>query len=148
MKATGKILIAAVLSIFMVTLATESEARRGTYRGRGHLSRPGHFKSGHKRSFERGHYTRSPKHHYRNGYYGYGVKHRYGYKRSLYDHRHYRPRLYYGHGYRNGFTLHLGHGLYGRYGYGKYHPFRYPDWRGYFYNGYKRNRYFADYLGW
>ena len=156
MKATGKILIAAVLSIFMVTLAAESEARRGNYRGRGHLSRPGHFKSGHKRNFHRGHYKYSHKNHYRSGYYkssykhyyGYGAKHRYGYKRSLYGHKPYRPRLYYGHGYRHGFNLHLGHGLYGRYGYGKYHPFRYPHWRSHFYNSYKSTRYFADYLGW
>ncbi|MBT8406607.1 MAG: hypothetical protein KJP05_04055 [Deltaproteobacteria bacterium] len=169
MKATGRIFITAVLSIFIVTLAVESEARRGNYRGGRHLSRPGHFKSGHQRglhgghqrNFHRGHYKRSAKHRYPYGYYessykryygyghyGYGAKYRYGHKRSLYGHKHYRPRLYYRLGYRHGFSLQLGHGLDGRYGYGKYHPFRYPHWRIYFDNGYKSNRYFAEYLDW
>ena len=164
MKATGRIFIAAVLSIFIVTLAVESEAGRGNYRGRGHLSRPGHFKSGHQRSlhgghernFHHGHYKRSAKHRYPYGYYkssykryyGYGAKYGYGHKRSLYGHQHYRPRLYFRHGYRHGFSLQLGQGLDGGYGYGKYHPFRYPHWRSYFDSGYQSNRYFAEYSDW
>ena len=156
MKATGKILIAAVLSIFMITLAAESEARRGNYRGRGHLSRPGHFKSGHKRNFHRGHYKRSPKHRYRHGYYGHGVKHRYGYGRHHYRDKHHGHKHYYRRGHRKGLGIYLGHrsysyyGYYGHYGlyrYGKYHPFRYPYGYGYHYKGYKTNRYYDDYSG-
>jgi hypothetical protein len=156
MKAIGRIIIAGVLSIFIITLAVESEAGRANYSGRGHLSRPGHFKSSHKRDFHRGNYKYSHKNYYRSGYYknsykhyyGYGAKHRYGYKGSRYGYKHYKPTLYYGHGYKHGFNLHLGHGLDGRYGYGKYHPFRYPHWRSHFHKSYKTNRYFAEYSYW
>jgi hypothetical protein len=132
MKATGKILIAAVLSIFMVTLAVESEARRGNYRGPGNLSRSGHFKSGHKRSFHRGHYKRSPKPRYRHGYYGYGAKHRYGSKRHHYRSKHYRPKGSYRHGF------------YGRYGYGKYGYHRYPYGHRYYYRPYPASLYYYN----
>ena len=161
MKATGRILIAAVLSIFIVTLAAESEARRGNYRGRGHLSRPSRFESSHKRNFYRGNYTYDHKNRYRSGhhksnykhsygyrYYGYGAEVRYGYKGSLYSQKHYWPRLYYGHGYRHALSLHLGDGVYGRYRYGKCRPFHYPHWRSYFHKSFKNTRYFADYLVW
>ena len=146
MKTTGRIFIAAVLSTFIVTLAVESEARRGNYRGRGHLSRPGHFKSGHKRSFPHGHYKRSSKHRYRYGYSGHGVKHRYGYKRSFYRQKHYRPRLFFGHRHKHGFSLKLGHGLYGHYGYYGYHPFRYPYGKNYYFKRYKTRRYYNGYF--
>ena len=146
MRAIGKILIAAVLSIFLVTLAAQSEARRGNYRGRGHLSRPGHFKSGHKRNFHRGHYNRSPKHRYRHGYYEYGVKHRYGYKRSFYGHKHYGPSLFFGHRHQQGFSLKLGHGLYGHYRYDRYHPSRYRYGKNYYFKRYKARRYYDGYL--
>ena len=149
MKTTGKILIAGVLSIFIITLATESEAGRGNYRGRGGLSRSGYFKSSHDRSFHRGQYKYSHKNYYRSGYYrtsykkyyGYGAKHRYGYKLSLYGNKYYKPILH----YRHGINLHLGHGLDGRYGYGKYHPFRYPHWRSHFHKSCKTNLYFSEY---
>ncbi len=96
MKATGKILIAAVLSIFMITLAAESEARRGNYRGRGHLSRPGHFKSGHKHYYRRGHRKSLGIYlgHRSYSYYGY-----YGHY-GLYRYGKYHPFRYpYGYGY-------------------------------------------------
>jgi hypothetical protein len=132
MKATGKVLIAAVLSIFMITLTAESEARSGNPRGRGHLSRPGYFKGSDKRNFHRGHYNSSPKQRYWRGSYGYGAKHRYGYKRHHYRSNHYGPKRSYRHGF------------YGRYGYGRYGYYHYPYGYRYYYRPYPAGPYYYN----
>ena len=132
MKATGKILIAAVLSIFMISLAVESEAWRGTYRGPGNLSRPGYFKGGYKRNVHRGYYKRSPAKRYRPGPYGYGAKYRYGYKRHHYPFKHYGAKRFYRHGF------------YGRYGYGYSGYYRYPYGYRSYYRPYPASLYYYN----
>jgi hypothetical protein len=133
MKATGKVLITAVLSIFFITLTAESEARRGNSRGPGHISRPGQFKGGQKRNFRGGHYKQSTKQRYRHSPYGYGAKHRYGYKRHHYRSKHYGPKRSYRRGYYRGY------GYYGNYGY-----YRYPYGYRYYYRPYPASLYYYN----
>lgn len=132
MKSTGKILIAAFLSFFVIAVAVPSEARRGHAGNRGYSSRHGHYKAGRNQRYRHGHHKSVRENNYRRGSYGQGAKHRYGSKRHHYRSKHYRPKGSYRHGF------------YGRYGYGKYGYYRYSYGHRYYYRPYPVGLYYYN----
>jgi hypothetical protein len=106
MKTITKILIVALLSLFLIAVAVDSKAGRGRHYGGEHYSRHGHFKYGH------GGYSGHKHHRYKKYY---------SPRKHYFKHRH-RPYYRHGHGY----GILYGRGLYGYYGYGKYRYYGYP----------------------
>ena len=133
MKSTGKIIVAAFLFLIVLVWTSDSEARSGHQRSRGH-----HF--GQARQHRVG------KHQSRHRYYRHGHK-----SRVKRGHRYYRPkpRVKYGHyGRRHGIYRGYGHryrgyyGYYGRYGYGHKRYYPYPYRYGYYYKSYGKSHYY------
>jgi len=139
MKPTGKIFMAVVLSLFVIAAAVPSEARRGYAGNRGYSSRHGHYKVGHNHPYRHGHYKAGRNYRYRHGHYKSVGKNNYrrghygyGYNRHHHPYKHYKPKSYYR------------HGLYGRYGFGKYGYYRYPYGHRYYYRSYPANLYYYN----
>ena len=141
MKLTGKIMLATLLSLSILGLASPSAAWRGRGGSYGYGNHYRHY--GH-----RGHPT--VKRHYGNRYY---VK-------PGYRHYGHKPHVRHGHrGHRYGIYLGYGHGYYSRYGYGHRLYYHYPYGSRSYYKSHRvnrtydrgypdlyRNDFFADYI--